>query len=247
MKSGMVIEYIAYVLLAGIFLSALWVCSLFFGDPVSKFIAGKNVRSYLAENYPDNHFRIKSLDYDFKIGGYSAKVFSETDPGVEFVIRARNKGVMYDQYKQEYIRDREMEIRFTEQIERMLFPAIKAKVPELTGINTEIYIKKGKYNINADYSKDIDEQLKVFADINGSGTEKLSREGFLEKALQIRNIITDSGFKMEYFHCYYFFKQKGDGYSLELKRDEINLPGDKLINSDRLTDYGQLNRDKRRG
>lgn len=51
LKSGIVIKRISYVLLAGILLSALWVCSLFFGDPVSKFIAGKNVRSYLAENY----------------------------------------------------------------------------------------------------------------------------------------------------------------------------------------------------
>jgi len=247
MKSGRVIKYIAYVLLAGILLSAMWVCSLFFGDPVSKFIAGKNVRSYLAENYPDNNFKIKSIDYDFKFGGYSAKVVYETEPGVEFVIGARTKGVVYDRYKQEYLRDREIEIKFTEQIERMLFLTIKPRVPELTRINTEVYIKKGKYNADADYSKDMDEQIKVFVNINGSGSEKLSREDFLEKALQIRNIITDSGFKMEHFHCYYFYRQKGDGYSLELKRDELNLPGEKLINSDRLTDYVQLNRDKSRG
>lgn len=245
MKPGKITIRILYILLAILFVLALWVYSSFFGNPVGKYIISKKVQIYLAENYPDHNFKIKSADYNFKFGGYSAKIVSETDPEVKFVISARTNGVVYDQYKQEHLRDREMEIKFTEQIESMLFPLIKSKVPELNGIQAEVQLKKGKYNINEDYSKDMDEQIKVYVNIRGSGSEKLSREGFLEKALHIRNIITDSGFKIEYFNCYYFFEQKGDGYGLELERDELNLPGENLINSKKLTDYALLNKYKK--
>jgi len=227
------------VLLTMLILFALWVYSSFFGDPVSKYITRKKVQNYLEEYYPNNNFKIKSIDYDFKFGGYSVKIISEKDTAVKYVISARTNGVVYDQYKEEHLRDREMEARFSDHIEEVLLSLIKSKVPELAAIQIEIVIRKGKYDKNADYSMDMDEVIKVYVNIHEKGSDKLSMGDFLEKAIQIRDIVTDRGFKMEYFHCYYYFRQKGDGFGLELRRDQLHQSGDSLI--DRVIDYSVLN------
>lgn len=65
---------VAIVLIIGVGLFA----NALVGNPVSKFLATKGAQEHLAKNYSDKDFVIEEVTYDFKTGGYYARVTSPT-------------------------------------------------------------------------------------------------------------------------------------------------------------------------
>ena len=65
---------LAIVLIIGIGLFA----NALVGNPVSKFLATKGAEEHLAKNYGDKDFVVEEVTYDFKTGGYYARVTSPT-------------------------------------------------------------------------------------------------------------------------------------------------------------------------
>lgn len=63
---------IALIIGIGLFANAL------VGNPVSKFLATKGAEEHLAKNYSDKDFVVEEVNYDFKTGGYYARVTSPT-------------------------------------------------------------------------------------------------------------------------------------------------------------------------
>ena len=65
---------LAIVLIIGIGLFA----NALVGNPVSKFLATKGAEEHLAKNYSDKDFVVEEVNYDFKTGGYYARITSPT-------------------------------------------------------------------------------------------------------------------------------------------------------------------------
>ena len=65
---------LAIVLIIGIGLFA----NALVGNPVSKFLATKSANEYIKTTYSDKDFQIEEVNYDFKTGGYYARVTSPT-------------------------------------------------------------------------------------------------------------------------------------------------------------------------
>ena len=65
---------LAIVLIIGIGLFA----NALVGNPVSKFLATKGANEYIEKTYSDKDFVIEEVTYDFKTGGYYARVTSPT-------------------------------------------------------------------------------------------------------------------------------------------------------------------------
>ena len=65
---------LAIILIIGIGLFA----NSLVGNPVSKFLATKGAQEHLAKNYSDKDFVIEEVTYNFKTGGYYARVTSPT-------------------------------------------------------------------------------------------------------------------------------------------------------------------------
>ena len=63
---------IALIIGIGLFANAL------VGNPVSKFLATKSAEEHLAKNYGDKDFVVEEVNYDFKTGGYYARITSPT-------------------------------------------------------------------------------------------------------------------------------------------------------------------------
>ena len=69
------------------------------GNPVSKFLATKNAEEYLEKNFGDKDFQLQEVTYDFKTGGYYARVTSPTSIDSHFSILLNFIGkVEYDTY-----------------------------------------------------------------------------------------------------------------------------------------------------
>lgn len=65
---------LAIVLIIGVGLFA----NSLVGNPVSKYLATKSAEEHLAKNYGDKDFVVEEVNYDFKTGGYYARVTSPT-------------------------------------------------------------------------------------------------------------------------------------------------------------------------
>ena len=65
---------VAIILIIGVGLFA----NSLVGNPVSKYLATKTAKEHLAENYSDKDFIIEEVNYNFKTGGYYARVTSPT-------------------------------------------------------------------------------------------------------------------------------------------------------------------------
>ena len=65
---------LAIILIIGVGLFA----NALVGNPVSKFLATKGAEEHLAKNYSDKDFVVEEVNYDFKTGGYYARITSPT-------------------------------------------------------------------------------------------------------------------------------------------------------------------------
>ena len=85
----------ALALLAGV----LWFSNGLLGNPVSKFLAARSARSYLADRYPGADFQVDAVNYSFKSGGYTAAVVSPTSIDSHFTLGLSMTGqVLWDGY-----------------------------------------------------------------------------------------------------------------------------------------------------
>lgn len=72
LKALALILAVILIIGVGLFANAL------VGNPVSKFLATKGAEEHLAKNYGDKDFVVEEVTYDFKTGGYYARVTSPT-------------------------------------------------------------------------------------------------------------------------------------------------------------------------
>ena len=85
----------ALALLAGVLLFS----NALVGNPVSKFLATRAAREYLAGQYPDADYQIQSVNYNFKFGNYTAAVSSPTSIDSHFTLELSMTGrVLWDGY-----------------------------------------------------------------------------------------------------------------------------------------------------
>ncbi|MBQ5905028.1 MAG: hypothetical protein IIW88_04090 [Clostridia bacterium] len=70
------------------------------GNPISKFLANRSAEKYISETYPEGDFLIRDVRYDFKVGGYYAKIYSPRSIDSDFELRIDFFGkVHYDTYE----------------------------------------------------------------------------------------------------------------------------------------------------
>ena len=72
LKALALILAVILIIGVGLFANAL------VGNPVSKFLATNGAEEHLAKNYGDKDFVVEEVNYDFKTGGYYARITSPT-------------------------------------------------------------------------------------------------------------------------------------------------------------------------
>lgn len=214
----------------------------FNGNPVSKYIATKQIENYLTMNYREEDFKIERVYYNFKLGNYVGKVYSPRNGDIQFTVSPRRNGYIYDEYIDKYAKDQELSRLFSEQIGQMVFPIAKDKVVETSEVTAEIYIKKGKYPSDAIYSKDMEENFSLNIYFKG---DKVSVEEFVEKSMNVRDTILADGFKVDRFRFDYRWEIKHEGYSLDVKKEELHSSKEQLLSSKSLYNYGEINANKK--
>lgn len=88
-------------------------------------------------------------------------------------------------------------------------------------------IKGGKYPINMEYTKEIEEKPEIIIGLQGSS---ITKEEFLDKVFLLKENIIDGGYKPRGFHISYNeFGEKGALiYSIKLEENQLNLSKEQL-------------------
>ena len=81
-----ILRRMAWILASALVLGALWLGNAFFGNPVSRMLAGNTARKHLAEVYAGTDFYIERIVYSFKDANYHAFIRSPSSVDTKFTL-----------------------------------------------------------------------------------------------------------------------------------------------------------------
>lgn len=99
-KSTKIFILILAVIIVG---GGFWVMNGFIGNPISKMIAEKNAKEYIAENYAHLDLVIDEVFYDLKDGYYHVRVLSEESIDTHFTVLVRSNTVVSDSFEDDVL------------------------------------------------------------------------------------------------------------------------------------------------
>ncbi|MCT4508946.1 MAG: DUF3139 domain-containing protein [Tepidibacter sp.] len=113
-----------YISITCVLLFVLIILNSLFGNPISKNISNKKIRSYIHDNYKNLNLTIDEPMYNFKMAEYFCKVYSKTQPDVYFEVSYRDKEI-FDSYKYEVLSGQNTVNRIEREYADILTPLLK--------------------------------------------------------------------------------------------------------------------------
>ncbi len=102
-KTKKILKIAALVVAIGLLGTLAFFANALIGNPVSRYLATKTTKEYLAENYGDTTCRIDEVIYSFKDGHYYAKVSAPDSMDIHFSIEVNMLGKLIDDHYDTYV------------------------------------------------------------------------------------------------------------------------------------------------
>ncbi len=227
-RGGVGMKKVFIFILVGLVGLVGFIYNEFNGNPVSKYFVKREIQSYLSTNYSDKNLEIVKIEYNSRIKNYSTTVGLKKE-GTEYSIEKLEDGSYDDGYYNNEVINPRFSRRMGEELSEIIYKNLKNKVSELSNINVRFEIKGGKYPINMEYTKEIEEKPEIIIDLQGSG---ITQKEFLDKAFLIKEHIISEGYKPRGFHFRY--NKEGENassiYSMKLEENQLNLSREEFNN-----------------
>lgn len=179
MKRRKVIFSILLIILIGF---VLFVYNAFNGNPFSKYIAKKEVTSYLAEHYPDKDFNVPDGFYNFKFSEYTFDVI-EIGKGDTYEFNVRGfvlPTVVYDGIYYSNLDEPLME-KLGKEAATEMADLLADKLDVIANIDVQIEVLQGTYDKETTWNKDLVIEKPLYIHITLDST-RASREDVLAAA-----------------------------------------------------------------
>ncbi|MGL5353990.1 MAG: hypothetical protein ACRDA5_11795 [Clostridium sp.] len=242
-KKISVIKTILLTILVFIVIVVGLVSVMFFGNPISKFMAINNYKKYVKETYPNSDFKITKASYNFKDGKYVAEVTSK-EKNISFSVSERYDNVITDEYRDlPSLVDYKVGIIFRETI-------VGEITKEINNINigdrvqyiaVDMTFSQAKYKEGAKFTKDLNENYKIEISL------KNDSNNYIDDVYKIKEIIvnmgyvglTEIGFQIvDSNYNYEYILLTKDNFNTQ-KEELINFKTDKETIYDKNTDEAQ--------
>lgn len=242
-KKVSVIKTILLTILVFIVIVVGLISSMFFGNPISKFIAKNNYKKYVEETYPNSDFKVTKATYNFKDGNYVAEVTSK-EKNIKFSVSERYDNVISDEYRDSpSLVDYKIGLIFRESIANEITKEISDVnlVGLVQHIAVDITFPQAKYKEDTKFTKDLNEDFKIEISL------KNDSDNYINDVYKIKEIIvnmgyvglTEIGFQIvdsKYNYQYILLSKENFNTS---KEDIINFKTDKESIYDKNTDETQ--------
>jgi hypothetical protein len=181
-------------------LGVLLVYDAYNGNPVNKWLAAQKLRTYLAETYPDEEFRIRDGFYNFKSSAYEFRVVpvgsvAEDGKAAEyrFAVRAWMPRVVLDGIYMDRLDEETME-RLGAEAAAEMTALLEPKVPALRDVRVYLEVQKGELPNDAVWHKDLPvaDELRIEVVLDAG---VLTEEEVREAARRIQAALDEAGYR----------------------------------------------------
>ena len=226
---------LALVLIAGIG----WFANALVGNPVSKYLANRSAEKYISEVYPEEDFLVREVRYDFKVGGYYAKIYSPRSIDSDFELRIDFIGkVLYDTYEYNVLTGENTAYRinkeYREAVDRVLNSPSYPYNSHIAFGDIEFIPEEYKDNYDVPSYAIVTETLTpdILYDINEMGRkaghlviyvadDELTEEKMAETLLGIKDIFDKSGVSFYAINCQIENRKADEPPSTDIKQIEV--------------------------
>ena len=209
------------------------------GNPISKFLANRSAEKYISETYPEGDFLIRDVRYDFKVGGYYAKIYSPRSIDSDFELRIDFFGkVHYDTYEYSVLTGENTAQRinkeYREAVDRVLNSTLFPYNSNIGYGDIEFIPKEYKDNFDVPSYAIVTESLVPDAiyDINEMGRkaghltiyvadDELTPEKMAEVLLGLKDIFDRSGVSFHAINCTIENRKEDVPPSTDIKQIEV--------------------------
>lgn len=226
---------LALVLIAGIG----WFANALVGNPVSKYLANRSAEKYISEVYPEEDFLVREVRYDFKVGGYYAKIYSPRSIDSDFSLSVDFLGkVLYDTYEYNVLTGENTASRinkeYREAVDRVLNSPSYPYNSHIAFGDIEFIPEEYKDNYDVPSYAIVTETLTpdILYDINEMGRkaghlviyvadDELTEEKMAETLLGIKDIFDKSGVSFYAINCQIENRKADEPPSTDIKQIEV--------------------------
>lgn len=209
------------------------------GNPISKFLANRSAEKYISETYPEGDFLIRDVRYDFKVGGYYAKIYSPRSIDSDFELRIDFFGkVHYDTYEYSVLTGENTAQRinkeYREAVDRVLNSTLFPYNSNIGYGDIEFIPEEYKDNFDVPSYAIVTETLVPDAiyDINEMGRkaghltiyvadDELTPEKMAEVLLSLKDIFDRSGVSFHAINCTIENRKEDVPPSTDIKQIEV--------------------------
>lgn len=156
MKKKRVIYSVLLVVLIGF---VFFIYNSFNGNPLSKYLAQRELNTYLKETYPDQAFHISDGFYNFKFGEYSfdARQIGTDEAGTEYEFTLRGflkPTVFWDGIYYSNLDEPLME-KLQNEAANEITELLADKLDVIANVSVQIEVLQGTYDQDVRWSKDL--------------------------------------------------------------------------------------------
>ncbi|GIP38454.1 hypothetical protein J31TS4_17340 [Paenibacillus sp. J31TS4] len=194
-------KLVYWTLLVVLVLAVGFVHNAFNGNPVSKWLGGREVGRYLAETYPGREFRVKDGFYNFKDSGYAYQVVEIGTSGekgkameYDFTVRGAMPRVVSDGIRYANL-DTELIERLAKEAGVELKGLLQPALPlEIKMVDPQLEVVKGELPPETKWEKGLvlDPLMSLYVLLNAEGA---TPQTMLEAAGEIQRTLNQEGYR----------------------------------------------------
>lgn len=104
-KLKKILRIIIFITVVALTIIILVFSNVFLGNPISKFLATQSAKEYLKENYAETDYVLGEVNYNFKTGGYYARISSPSSIDSRFSVDINLLGEVQRDYYESNVVD----------------------------------------------------------------------------------------------------------------------------------------------
>jgi hypothetical protein len=174
----------------------LFMYNEFNGNPLSQYLAKRELETYIAQEYPDHTLRLESRGYNFKFSDYMFDAF-DIGSAENQVYRFAVRGLIFPEVRYDELRatklDHELMERISEQAADELFQLLTQSADNIRQVNVTVEILKGRFHDTLQWDKalEFDQPLDLFIVLDSANA---SKQDTLESARLIQRLLNEAGY-----------------------------------------------------
>lgn len=171
----------------------LFLYNAFNGNPISKYIAKKNVQSYLSEHYPENEFNVTDGFYNFKFSEYNFDVIKIGDgKKYEFSVRGFwNRDIIDGIYYKNL--DTSLMERLGEEASLEITDILISRgllAEDILDISVHAEVLQGNYDDDTKWHKDLPIEEPFYFHLTLNSTDS-SKEDFFDAVKIVKDMLDE--------------------------------------------------------